>query len=115
MKVLEVTTMARIRDPHRPPGTALSQNDTFKASDGYALELHESGLACFIRGRNHTRLAPIACAVVDEGVEPEPKSLEISDELECVRIDEPWRPAVEPEGHAPKRRGRPPKRKEPGR
>lgn len=66
MKVLEVTTTTRIRDPHRPPNTALTQHDTFRASDGYGLELHPSGLACLIRGRDHTRLAPIASAIVLE-------------------------------------------------
>lgn len=72
MRVLEVTVTTRIRDPHRPPATALTQNDTFRAVDGYELELHPSGLACIIRGRNHTRLAPIASAVVveDEQLEP---------------------------------------------
>ena len=66
MKVLEVTVTTRIRDPHRPPQTAMTHNDTFKASDGYELELHDSGLACLIRGKDHTRLAPIASAIVEE-------------------------------------------------
>jgi hypothetical protein len=68
VKVLEATVTTRIRDPHRPPATALTQNDTFRIKDGYELELHPSGLAVIIRGRDHTRLAPIASAVVVEDV-----------------------------------------------
>jgi hypothetical protein len=68
VKVLEATVTTRIRDPHRPPATALTQNDTFRIKDGYELELHPSGLAVLIRGRDHTRLAPIASAVVVEDV-----------------------------------------------
>jgi hypothetical protein len=68
VKVLEVIVTTRIRDPHRPPGHALTQNDTFRQKDGYELELHPSGLAVIIRGRDHTRLAPIASAVVVEDV-----------------------------------------------
>jgi hypothetical protein len=64
--VLEVTLTTQIRDPHRPPGHALTQRNEYKASDGYELELHPSGLAVTIRGRDHTRFAPIASAVVVE-------------------------------------------------
>jgi hypothetical protein len=71
VKVLEATVTTRIRDPHRPPATALTQNDTFRLKDGYELELHASGLAVIIRGKDHTRLAPIASAVV---VEDEPEA-----------------------------------------
>ena len=66
MKVLEVVTTTRIRDPHRPPMTSMTQRDEYKTSDGYELELHPSGLAVVIRGRDHTRLAPIASAIVLE-------------------------------------------------
>jgi len=68
VKVLEVTVTTRIRDPHRPAGHALTQNDTFRVKDGYELELHPSGLAVIIRGKDHTRFAPIASAVVVEDV-----------------------------------------------
>lgn len=67
MKVLEVTVTTRVRDPHKPTSHALTQNDTFRASDGYDMELHPSGLAVIIRGKDHTRLAPIASAIVVEG------------------------------------------------
>jgi len=66
VKVLEVVTTTRIRDPHRPPMTSMTQRDEYKTSDGYELELHPSGLAVIIRGRDHTRLAPIASAIVVE-------------------------------------------------
>lgn len=64
MKVLEATVTTKIRDPHRPASHALTQNDTFRAKDGYDMELHPSGLAVIIRGRDHTRFAPIASAIV---------------------------------------------------
>jgi len=69
VKVLEVVTTTRIRDPHRPPMTSMTQRDEYKTSDGYELELHPSGLAVIIRGRDHTRLAPIASAIVEEEVD----------------------------------------------
>lgn len=64
MKVLEVTTTTRVRDPHRPLTHTLTQNDLFKASDGYEFKLHASGLAVYVKGRDHTILAPMARAVV---------------------------------------------------
>ena len=66
MKVLEVITTTPVRDPHRTPATSMSQRSEYKAADGYELELHPSGLAVIIRGRDHTRLAPIASAIVEE-------------------------------------------------
>ena len=71
MKVLEVITTTPVRDPHRQPLTSMSQRSEYKAADGYELELHPSGLAVIIRGRDHTRLAPIASAIVEEDEEAE--------------------------------------------
>lgn len=65
MKVLEVKSMMRVRDPHRPLEHALTQQDLFRAKDGYELELHPSGLAAFVRGRDHEVLVPVADVVVD--------------------------------------------------
>ena len=77
MKVLEVITTTPVRDPHRPTTHAMSQRSEYKAVDGYELELHPSGLAVIIRGRDHTRLAPIASAIVveDEPAEAAPDRL----------------------------------------
>jgi hypothetical protein len=83
VKVLEVIVTTRIRDPHRPAGHALTQNDTFKASDGYEFELHPSGLAVTIRGRDHTRFAPIASAVIEEDDNED----DSADEDEVLRVE----------------------------
>lgn len=69
MKVLEVTTSVNIKDPHRRYTDTLTDRSRYVAADGYGLELHPSGLAVFIRGKDRTVLAPIAHAVVVEDVE----------------------------------------------
>lgn len=66
MKVLEVKTVHMVRSPHYPTGTPLKKTDEFRASEGFELSLHESGLAAYIKGRDHIALASIASAVVVE-------------------------------------------------
>lgn len=73
MKVREVVLKERVVDPHKRSevGNFTGGKLHFRAAEGYTFELHASGLAIFITGKERTVLAAFQSAdvVMDDAEE----------------------------------------------
>jgi len=73
VKVREVVLKDRVVDPHKRSevGNFTGGKLHFRAAEGYTFELHASGLAIYITGKERTVLAAFQSADVDMEQEAE--------------------------------------------